>query len=164
MSEEQFILDQEPSREETRTRPVFLTVLCILSWVGSGFAIVGSVISYYATRAAKSMLDAFQQMPSGDKQLDEQMLMVTDMVRYAELILAVGVGAALLEVFAVIMMWRLKRVGYYLYILSIIIAAIAPLFFIGTGSLVAGGLVSYFSYFISAVFIVMYGLNYKAMR
>lgn len=49
---------------ETNQRPVFLTVLCILTFIGSGLALLFALLGLIAAGAIDSMMSSFP-MPTG---------------------------------------------------------------------------------------------------
>jgi hypothetical protein len=115
------------------TRPTFLTVLCILSFIGCGLAVLGS----FAT--------------------------------ITKLTGILGLVAALVCLYGVIQMWKLKKMGFWIYLVGeiapIIITAVtvgvAGLFtFAGGFTAIMIGLGSIFT----IAFIIMYALNLKHMH
>ncbi len=71
-------------------------------------------------------------------------------------------AAALLTLAGAIFMWRLRKFGFYLYILGIIIGIVVP-FFVYGNNLIAIGLSAFGSFF-GLVFIALYALNLKSMK
>ena len=76
-----------------------------------------------------------------------------------------AIGTIVSAIFTLIgawMMWRLKRVGFYLYIGGVIIGIIVPFYLYGNNILAIG--ISAFSSFFGLVFIALYALNFKSFR
>jgi hypothetical protein len=73
-----------------------------------------------------------------------------------------SVVSCLLTLGGAIMMWNLKKAGFYLYIAGIIILVVAPIIMMGTG--VVGLISSGMTALIGVVFIAMYAANLKDMR
>lgn len=119
----------------TTQRPVFLTVLCILTFIGSGLALLFTLIGLLAAGAIESMASAFP-MPTG-----------VSAGPIKSIILLLLFGASL---YGAILMWNLKRIGFYLYT-----AAQVVILILGFGIL---------SLIFTAAFIIMYGLNLKHME
>jgi len=117
----------------TTTRPTFLTVLCILSYIGCGLAILG-VISTITT-----------------------LLGILNLV------------AALVCLLGVIQMWKLKKMGFYIYLVGEIAPlaiSFATIGFAGMFNL-AGGIMAMavaLGFFFSLAFIIMYAINLKHMH
>lgn len=123
-------------------RPTFITVLCILSFVGTGIGIISSL--YYMVAA-----------PSYS-------FMGNLTIHYA-----IGLVGNLLCLFGALQMWKLKKMGYYIYIgghLSVIIMklTVESKFYDYTTSI---GMMNFFVFalMIPIAFVIMYGVNLKAM-
>lgn len=153
---------QEPAAKE---RPTFLTVLCILSFIGVGLTIIQSITRFFATKASSALMDAtgvmdemeqaMQEVPGGDIVTDS----VSTIVDKGPMLATINLIAALVVLAGVLMMWNLKRTGYYIYI----VGEIAPV----VALVVVGGLLGGFLAIITSVFailfIILYGLNVKHM-
>jgi hypothetical protein len=139
-------------------RPTFLTVLCILSFVAAGIAIIGSIIGYMGMAVVEGMggmegmegaTEGMSTMPGME---DAMALMV-----HAKTLLIVGIVITLIALFGVIQMWKQKKMGFYIYTGAQVIGIIIPIVIAGMAAFSAMGL------FFSIAFIVMYGLNLKHM-
>ena len=147
--------------EETNetTRPAFLTVLWILTWVGSGigliiglFAIIGLFTSGPEAYTARQIIISLTS---------EETLESMKIVMYA------GPVCTVLCIIGSVMMWQLKKAGFFIYL----IGEVAPLVlsFILLGSLAnSTGLVTVAEEVIGVIFplafVIMYGLNLKHMK
>lgn len=164
--------------EETTMRPTFLTVLCILTFLGSGWGIVDSVIDYFSAETAgdaiemveETMDDAMDEIDDNDDMSEKQKDFITNMmggitesltpenIRKSSI---VNFLSCLLTLFVAILMWQLKRNGYFLYIAGIAIMVIGmAVIFKGIIGLAAAGATA----FIGVLFIVLYGVNLKHMK
>lgn len=164
--------------EETTMRPTFLTVLCILTFLGSGWGIVDSVIDYFSAETAgdaiemveETMDDAMDEIDDNDDMSEKQKDFITNMmggiiesltpenIRKSSI---VNFLSCLLTLFGAILMWQLKRNGYFLYIAGIAIMVIGmAVIFKGIIGLAAAGATA----FIGVLFIVLYGVNLKHMK
>lgn len=121
---------------EINTRNAFLTTLCILTFIGTGIGILGSIVSFG--------LD----VGSGSVSL-------------------LGNGLCL---FGALMMWKLKKIGFYAYVAGQVIPIVYTFAFVGistAGIPYLGGaiwLVYAIMLIVPAAFIVMYGLHLKYMK
>jgi hypothetical protein len=159
------VLTPAPAPEPER--PVFLFVLCILTWVGSGLSLlVGSVMLLFVTLMTPALVDKHEQIQY--ERLSEVRHYSMDnlkdwvstpgvLIVFALLILA----SAGLTLFGGLRMYRLRRSGYYAYILGQLINICLPLFLFGATSL--GAMQCIFPFVFGMAFIVMYGVNYKYM-
>lgn len=164
--------------EETTMRPTFLTVLCILTFLGSGWGIVDSVIDYFSAETAgdaiemveETMDDAMDEIDDNDDMSEKQKDFITNMmggitesltpenIRKSSI---VNFLSCLLTLFGAILMWQLKRNGYFLYIAGIAVMVIGmAVIFKGIIGLAAAGATA----FIGVLFIVLYGVNLKHMK
>lgn len=124
-----------------KKRPVFLTVLCILTFVGSGLGLLTSLLMVVGVGALMDLLGGFGGGVMGGG------------VAYF------GVAAlmAAASLYGAIMMWKLKKMGFYIYTGSNVIAAILPIVWLGGGF-------AFMSFLWPVVFIVLYGLNLKHLK
>ncbi|MDQ6890443.1 MAG: hypothetical protein M3Z56_09240, partial [Bacteroidota bacterium] len=61
-----------------------------------------------------------------------------------------------------ILMWQLRRTGFYLYIIGVIIGIIVPFYLYGNNLIAVG--ISAFTSFFGLVFIALYALNFRSFR
>lgn len=137
----------------TGTRPTFLTVLCILTFIGSGLGVLGGILGLVGSSA----LARFAPAAGG--------LMIWTLL---------GLAAAGLCLYGAIQMWGLKKQGFMLYVagacLSILITIInvVTLPDLGPG-IFADSMRSamwtgvFIGVAINVAFILMYNANKKAL-
>lgn len=163
---------------EPATRPSFLTWLCILTFIGSGWTIISSVYTYVSADKYANILSEQRTVKTDSTYEDsthaihnEQNAFAKKMKTSFSKILnkdnlrkdAIGKFiAALFTLMGALFMWRLRRAGFYIYIIGIIISIIIPFYLYGN-DLIAVGATS-FSNFFGLVFIALYALNLKSMR
>lgn len=165
---------------EPQSRPSFLTWLCILTFIGSGWTIVTSVYTYTSAAKYANILSS-QTVANTDStyvdstgavhKLNDRNLFAEKMKTSFSKILdkdnlkkdAIGKFiAALFTLTGALFMWRLKRTGFYIYIVGIIIGIIIPFYLYGN-DLIAVGATSFANFF-GLIFIALYALNLKSMR
>lgn len=130
----------EETNVETQKRPGFITVLCILTFIGSGLGILGGILMLVGSgMLAGSSFGSLLGAAAGGGAL------------YGGLILAGNLAC----LFGAIQMWKLKKMGFYIYIAGSLIGIIAPIA-IGAGFNVG-------SVIFPVAFMVMYGINLKHM-
>jgi len=132
--------EQKPQEEG---RPTFLTVLCILTFIGSGFRTLIFLILLVAAGAVSSWLGSIPGMG--------------DMGGLGAGYLVIVLVLALASLYGAIMMWQLKKMGFYLYSGANVIALIVPIF-MASSDFSVWGLV------FTALFIILYGLNLKHLK
>ena len=124
-------------------RPTFLTVLCILTFIGSGLS---TLLFILATIAFTAMADLLSKVPGMDGLLSGGIAFFA--------VFAILAGASL---FGAIQMWKLKKMGFYLYVGANVLAFVLPLLWIKM-PFNAMGLVWL------GLFITLYGLNLKHLK
>lgn len=124
---------EEQNVQATAERPVFLTVLCILTFIGSGLGLLFGLIGLFAAGAIESIA---AYMPVG-----------VDSGIFKSILLLVLMAGSL---YGAIQMWKLKKLGFYIYSGANVILLIMSF---GILSLI-----------FTALFIVLYYLNFKVME
>lgn len=138
----------ENKTASAKKRPTFITVLCILSFIGIGISIIVGILGIIGLEASYRMLSELGSSMWGD-------MPSIAMMRLSMILSLVLTGVSLAWV---IMIWKLKKLGFYLYVGAAIIAIILPLFVIGKSSL------NVFSVVVTAIFIILYGVNFKHLK
>lgn len=155
-------------------RPTFLTVLCILTFIGSGMGIFNSVSSYknaemtvgITNDALEGVMDTIEDQVESEKDanmIEKIMGSVTDGMT-VENVKSLGIAngiASLLTLLGAILMWGLDKKGFWLYVIGTAVAVIAPLFiYDGIMGMMTGGGAA----FIGIIFCILYFLNVKHLR
>ena len=151
-----------------KPRPVLLTVLCVLTFIGSGFGIFGNLMAMFATPFLEfvqpSMFEeAFNHL--GNNPGDQFVKQALDMGLLAlDNFLAITLSKFIfyaLSLVGAIMMFQMKKIGFYLYIAAQVgFLFIGPIF-LGWNLFVSIALL--FSVFFSLLFIALYAINFKHM-
>ncbi|MBU0487706.1 MAG: hypothetical protein KKD31_07120 [Bacteroidetes bacterium] len=124
-------------------RPVFLTVLCILTFIGSGLGFLGYLFLLIGVGA---ILGSIPGMGGGAGAMGMGLLVALTILPALSLI-----GA--------IMMMKMKKTGFYLYAAANVILLFIPYAF-GMPFMANAFILPFL---ITAGFIVMYGVNLKHM-
>jgi hypothetical protein len=161
----------------TPQRPVFLKVLCMLTFIGSGYNIINSAVTYFKADAiSKIFVDVRSEM---DKDLSEkknakdtgEVKLVTNIMNTASEISTpenlrktaiANFATSIICLTGAILMWKLRRTGYYLYVLGTIIGIIIPFYLFGANFLtnISAGVMG----FIGILFVIFYAMNLKSMK
>ena len=160
-------------------RPTFLTVLCILTFVGSGFGIITGLISFTGINDIEDSFRSAQMRsdPLGQAILDDLDLAAMQKTQTWANILSLL--ASVLCLAGALVMWRLKKFGFVLYVaghaatifgtyiaigmmkkMGEIMPADAPKGIMET----IGAAMMVVTVILSIGFIIMYGVNLKAMK
>lgn len=142
---------------ETKKRPQFLTVLCILSFVGIGIALIGGVYNLMTFNSTIALMQSTSGFFGGELGNAIDML-----IKWGQTVYIINIVASLVCLVGVLMMWGMKKTGFYIYIIGEIAPAIASFALLGgfgpLGTMaMVGGLI------FPIAFIVMYGINLKHM-
>ena len=142
--------------QATPARPVFLTVLCILSFIAAGFAILGYVTVLTLMGAASSIASGSIEGMSAEANtaMAEAMAKVPSAgLTWAYLI--VGFLTVIVSLFGVIKMWKLQKVGYFMYVGASVVSMIMGMVYSGFGVM---------AIIFPVLFIALYGMNLKHMK
>ncbi len=140
-------------------RPVFLTVLCILSFIAAGFAIIGYVFAITAMGAVSAMASGMSNMAGeageAGAALSAAMQSAGPSIGLTWAYVIVGFVTVLVGLFGVIKMWKLQKQGFFLYVGANVVSVIMTIVYSGFSVM---GLV------FPVLFIVLYGLNLKHLK
>jgi hypothetical protein len=162
------------SNLQFKDRPTFLTVLCILTFVGAGIGFLGAVYGLATIQSTIAQLEQSRDSLSelgasfGDgfnDMLTSQIEVTKKYGLISAILNTVGNGLCLLGAY---WMWSLKKNGFYVYNIGQILPLIASFGLMGgmdlgmfaglaVGAMIVGAM-------IPVAFIVMYGLNLKHMK
>jgi len=163
-------------------RSTLLTVLCILTFVGSAYGIISAVIglasaskveSFQAEmdRAKAEMKEDFKKDSTKNKNdkeaeklagkiFDEAAPMITKEGLQKQSY--ISIGACILTLIGALLMFQLKLPGFGVYVAGKLIEISAPLLLFGAG--LVTGIQTALTAFIGLIFIVLYAFCIKEMR
>lgn len=145
------------------TRPGFLKVLCILSFVGSGLMIIAFALGTVCLGLSEeTVASVWDKVVVSQPELKDG-----DPMSFFHSIGMLCVYNLILNIFSVIgviMMWRLNKIGFFIYLAAELLSnftayAVGLTDFARSSS---GQLI--FNLGVDMVFIVMYALNLKHMK
>lgn len=162
-------------------RPVFITVLCILSFVISAFALYSAAISSIQanlmqdfSKLEKSMDSLIQQTTNSidsiqtpeqkqTQEISKKIMKHTFSGMSSKNIYHAAIANlcyGLLTLFGALLMWRLRKIGYWLYLLGIIISVVAPIAIYGSDNWI-GLFTSLAMGLIGLTMIILFTINKK---
>ncbi len=156
-------MENQATKIETGRRiPGFLKVLCILSFTGVSIALVMGVYNLLTLGSTlaqlKSSMDTLKSLGSSlGNGLDNY---ANSLIHYGTLYYIIIIVASLICLTGVMMMWKQRKSGYYIYILGEIAPAIAAFALLG-GYGALGTALMIMGVVFPIAFIIMYGLNLK---
>ena len=164
----------QPNVVSKPARPVFLTVLCILTFIGSGWGIISGISSYLTANTAASvaqaaMEDAKEELENEGKagsRLAEKMLSGTsEMLQPANIKKSAlfSIVASVFTLLGAVLMFGLKKTGFYSYLLGTAIGIVGPFIAFGGANFLTVITTSAVG-FIGILFVILYGLNVKHLR
>lgn len=133
---------KEDSGDGDGKRPTFLTVLCILTFIGSGLTTLVFLLGTMFIGAVAGILSSIG---------------MAELVTGGAALFAVLTVLSAASLFGALQMWKLKKMGFYLYTGANIIGVFVPMMMVSAISFSAMDLL------FPVVFIVLYGLNLKHM-
>ena len=148
--------------------PNFLKVLCILTFVGAGFGILGGASNLLLSDLTETSLKLSSSMLDASPANELFGFDFEQMIVWQKYINIAGLLGAILCLVGALIMWKRKKIGFYIYAPGAIfpsIVAIMGMKYMFTGLL--GSLASiggYGSFLFGIAFVVMYGLNLKHMN
>lgn len=161
--EENILLANQQPVNETPKRPQFITVLCVLTFIGCALAFFGAIWGYFSIKASSALLE---NMGNAEGDTYGMMSGVQDaMIKAVENAipnLIIGIVCSLLCLYGALQMWKLKKIGFFIYAVGEITPAIAG-FLLGGGGLI-GGAGAIMGLLLAIVWIVLYAVNLKHMN
>jgi hypothetical protein len=155
-------------------RPTFLTVLCIISFVGLGLSILNNFSSFVLSSAGswlysivqEGLEKALQQASSTDPGaavfLEHMFDAILKLIEVLPLLAGLTLVCSTVALAGVLFMWKLKKSGFYLYSGAKGLLVFLPILLIGFNLLSV--LISIGTFIGAAIFITLYALNLKAMK
>jgi hypothetical protein len=167
------ILEQEQQQEK---RPVFLTVLVILSFVYIGWSMLSHLLSLargpmteeQLEEAKVEMTKSINQMKGTDgmEWIEDLMRSSIEMIESTNashtLYILTGILILVIGIAGVLFMMRGRKLGFHVYIIYSFLASVQIYLFVAP-SLLSNAMVI-FGLFISGIFVLLYGLNLKWMK
>ena len=140
------------NNESAVKRPVFLTVVCILSFVGIGLAIIGYITAISLLGMAESAMSAVSAAVEGAGGSSNQ---ASTGLIWAYIL--IGFATALISLFGVVKMWKLQKAGFMMYTGAAIVGLIMGIVYSGVSASLMG--IAF-----TGAFIAMYAANLKHMK
>lgn len=172
--------------EQPKKRTTFIIVLCILTFVGSGFNLVTNIYGYFTAGEAAQQMQLAQKMTQNDSVFAERpgkantkdSLKNKEGERFAKKIMSTmadsftedklkknalgAIAAAILCLSGAFLMFNINKKGYYLYLAGTLLGIAIPLVLYGSN--LVGIIGSVVSGFFGLVFCILYGVNLKDMK
>lgn len=167
------VLEQEDRREK---RPVFLTVLGILSFVNIGWSLISNLFSLFRGPMNEDEMELYKVQVTksineikgtgGMEWFEDLMRSTIDMVEstnaHHTMNVLSGMLILLIGLAGVVFMLKGRKIGFHVYIIYSFIASVQIYLFVAP-SLLSNAIVI-MGLLLSGIFVLLYGLNLKWMR
>ena len=157
--------------KDDNKRPGLLSFVCILTFICSGWGIVDSFLDYasagFVSEAASEALDkANEQLNSQDYIPGFVSTLLGDISQKLSpgnirKMSVFEFFANILTLAGAVLMWNLKKTGFWSYVAGTFLLTIAPILLFGAGLI--GIAASGFAAFFGVIFIVLYAIHLKHM-
>jgi hypothetical protein len=161
------------TKNSSKPRPTFLTVVCIISYVLLGWQILNGFTGAIFGRLTSTFEPVLKRLIERDVDLGDVPVGIRSLVEdsfdvaykameHATAMALLSLILSVIALFGVIMMWQLKKTGFYLYTGSKIFVLIIPLIFLGFNFITFIAVTT--SGLFALVFIILFAVNLKHMK
>ena len=158
--------------ENKPKRPTFITVLCILTFIGSGWGTISNLISIFTYNIGNTQIQ-IEQIANATENLDgnatfmygffnSSIEVLKAMAEHGKEIAIINLMLCLLSLIGAILMFNLRRFGFYFYTTAQCLMLFVTPYFVGFAPFIWIGMIS--SAVPNVVFIILYAVNLKYMH
>ncbi|MEJ7586508.1 MAG: hypothetical protein WKI04_02990 [Ferruginibacter sp.] len=165
---------QPQDYQQAPARSAFITVLCILTFIGSGLGLLTEGVKYLTADSQAAVMSKVKEKANADI---ERKAKSDDGSEFARMIVNTfgasaqnirkgalsNMAAAVFCLMGAFLMWNLRKTGFYLYVAGTLVGIVSPFVIFGGSNLMSIGS-SVIVGFIGLIFVVLYGINLKYMR
>lgn len=157
-----------PFEQEKKKLPTMLNVLTILTFIGSGFLLLSVPISKFFLGFTKKIMDnpeALEQMSEKDLAKMEKGLRALELTAANSTpIWIVVILSVVLCVYGAIQMRKLKKDGYYVYVVGEILPLIGMIIILGFSNYFPDTQSYVFNLGLPLLFIILYSTQLKHLK
>jgi hypothetical protein len=146
--------EEQPIISPQKVRPQMLAVLCILTFISSGYGVVFNLLSSLFRDKFYNFYSKFAY-PEQYKEAKDFLLQIFSTGR---LFFVSGMVLSFFSLLGAIKMWKLQKNGFHFYTISQIIILMLPLLFI------KGGSFQLVDFLFTSMFVTMYAMHLKVMN
>jgi len=150
------------SQAQTKKLPDMLNILTILTFIGCAIGLLSSIYNYFAVCKSVEMMAKLTE--DGDNPMASMMSSMSEaMVKQCELklpILIIMLASMALCFLGALQMRKLKRTGFFLYLLGQVVAPVAMIVMGAAG----GGILAIIGYIFPVIFLVLYATQLKHLK
>ena len=151
-------------------RPVFLSALIWLSFLGEGFGLLLVILSFrFSSRHSAEMLDMNMEFSSNSELPAQYQNIISSFmdfwivqhdqffsIHFSRIILL------LISLFGVYLMYNLKRNGFYIYTVAQVLLVAVPFLFVAENPI--GQIMASLQFFVVGLFVFMYATQVKYLN
>lgn len=141
--------------------PQFLNVLTILTFIWTGLTVIMGLYNLTTQAEQQRSIDQIRNMPGANifgSDMTETLQIMLDNIY---LLQGVAIGVAIFCGIGAFLMRKLKKNGYYIYVVASVVGVAIPISIIGLGTM---GVMVLIGSIFTIAFIIMYGVNLKYLR
>ena len=141
---------------QAEKRPTGLTVLCILTFIGSGFFLLAYLLFFGAYNTLPDLMDAMSEVLSGSfsDMYRRGAEIMRNTPRYAYLAVA---APYLVSIVGAAAMFAMRKIGFHLYVAAQALVIFLPMHLLNEKFIPTG-------LFLAAAFVLLYFHFYKKMK
>lgn len=149
-NQETYYNARNPFEPQKNLRPPFLTVLCVLTFIGSGFGVLGNLMYTFVAKDLASYPNPFS-----NPMFEEMILKMAEVDPWKYAILAL---LSVVSIIGAVFMLYMKKQGFHIYTAAQILILFLTPFFMQNS--INPGILSIIS---TGIFIGLYATHYKKM-
>jgi hypothetical protein len=140
--------------------PDMLNVLTILTFIGCGIGLLGSIYNYFTICKSLEMMNKVGE----DNPMAGMMSAMADTIqKQCEMklpVMIIGLVSVVLCFIGAMQMRKLKRTGFFIYLVGEVAAPVSLLLMVGGG----GGIMTTIGFIIPVVFVILYATQMKHLK
>jgi hypothetical protein len=140
--------------------PDMLNVLTILTFIGCAIGLLGSIYNYFTVCQS---LEKMSQLGEDNPMAGMMSSMADFMQKQCDMklpVLIIGLVSTVLCFIGAMQMRKLKRTGFFIYLVGEVAGPVAMLLMVGGG----GGIMATIGFIIPVVFIILYATQLKHLK
>ncbi|NOQ74981.1 MAG: hypothetical protein GQ574_23410 [Crocinitomix sp.] len=141
--------------------PQFLNVLTILTFIGSGLALIMGLYNLTTVDEQQANIDLLNSMPSANFLGPEFTQAAQAALDNIYLLQGTGIIAAILCLIGAYLMRKLSKTGFFLYIVASVASVAVPISVVGFGLM---GMMILIGAVFTIAFVIMYSVNFKYLK
>ena len=162
---------ENPFSAERPVRPTFLTVLCILTFIGSGWGLINNLfqLAIFTPERLVAQIQQITTMAGAEAQpswvsslMTSSLEVLQTTIMHGKAIYSLAALCSAVSLIGAFIMYKLKRNGFYLYVIAQIGQWFILPVYSGWNSVVLISMAM--SGFWALVFIILYALNYSKLK